>query len=112
MHLAARLFLRHARALTALVLGACVLAGWGGSKLEVDDQPTSIIRSDDAAFAQMEEVFEQFGSDDGACLLLLEGAVNIAREFGVSETVIGLTLVAVGTSLPELATTVMAALRQ
>ena len=74
MHLAARLFLRHARALTALVLGACVLAGWGGSKLEVDDQPTSIIRSDDAAFAQMEEVFEQFGSDDGACLLLLEGA--------------------------------------
>ena len=74
MHLAARLFLRHARALTALVLGACVLASWGGSKLEVDDQPTSIIRSDDAAFAQMEEVFEQFGSDDGACLLLLEGA--------------------------------------
>ncbi len=74
MHLAARLFLRHARALTALVLGACVLAGWGGSRLEVDDQPTSIIRSDDAAFAQMEEVFEQFGSDDGACLLLLEGA--------------------------------------
>ena len=74
MHLAARLFLRHARALTALVLGACVLAGWGGSRLEVDDQPTSIIRSDDAAFAQMEQVFEQFGSDDGACLLLLEGA--------------------------------------
>ena len=80
MHLAARLFLRHARALTALVLGACVLAGWGGSKLEVDDQPTSIIRSDDAAFAQMEEVFEQFGSDDGACLLLLEGADPFSPE--------------------------------
>lgn len=44
--------------------------------------------------------------------LLLEGAVNIARSFGVSETVIGLTLVALGTSLPELATTVMAALRR
>lgn len=44
--------------------------------------------------------------------LLLEGAVNIARDFGVSETVIGLTLVAIGTSLPELATTVMAALRR
>tara|TARA_R110000850_G_scaffold29527_2_gene81489 strand:+ start:466 stop:1437 length:972 start_codon:yes stop_codon:yes gene_type:complete len=44
--------------------------------------------------------------------LLVEGATLIAREFGVSETVIGLTLVAIGTSLPELATTVMAALRR
>ena len=43
--------------------------------------------------------------------LLVEGAVNIATEFGISETVIGLTLVAVGTSLPELATTAMAAMR-
>lgn len=44
--------------------------------------------------------------------LLIEGAVNIATDFGVSEAVIGLTLVALGTSLPELATTVMAALRK
>ena len=44
--------------------------------------------------------------------LLVQGAVNIARTFGMSETVIGLTLVAVGTSLPELATTVMAAIRR
>lgn len=44
--------------------------------------------------------------------LLVEGAVDIARDFGISETVIGLTLVAVGTSLPELATVVMAALRR
>jgi len=44
--------------------------------------------------------------------LLVDSSVNIARELGVSETVIGLTLVAVGTSLPELATTVMAALRR
>lgn len=44
--------------------------------------------------------------------LLVDSATNIAREFGVSETVIGLTLVALGTSLPELATTVMAALRK
>jgi len=36
----------------------------------------------------------------------------IARTYGVSDTVIGLTLVAIGTSLPELATTVMAALRR
>lgn len=44
--------------------------------------------------------------------LLIEGAVGIARMFDMSEEVIGLTLVAVGTSLPELATTVMAALRR
>lgn len=44
--------------------------------------------------------------------LLVDSAVAIARDYGVSETVIGLTLVAVGTSLPELATTVMAAIRK
>ncbi|MDU8928473.1 calcium/sodium antiporter [Alisedimentitalea sp. MJ-SS2] len=44
--------------------------------------------------------------------LLVDSSINIARMFGVSEVVIGLTLVAVGTSLPELATTVMAAIRQ
>ncbi|AML51196.1 MULTISPECIES: calcium/sodium antiporter [Falsihalocynthiibacter] len=44
--------------------------------------------------------------------LFIDGAVNIAEQFGVSDTVIGLTLVAIGTSLPELATTVMAALRR
>ncbi|WP_439109825.1 calcium/sodium antiporter [Lentibacter sp.] len=44
--------------------------------------------------------------------ILVDSSVNIAREFGVTETVIGLTLVALGTSLPELATTVMAALRR
>ncbi len=43
--------------------------------------------------------------------ILIEAAINIATEMGVSETVIGLTLVAIGTSLPELATTVMACIR-
>ncbi|MEM9317817.1 MAG: calcium/sodium antiporter [Pseudomonadota bacterium] len=44
--------------------------------------------------------------------LLVDNATIIASEYGVSDTVIGLTLVAIGTSLPELATTVMAALRR
>jgi cation:H+ antiporter len=43
--------------------------------------------------------------------LLVDGATGIAMRLGISEAVIGLTLVAVGTSLPELATTVMAAFR-
>ena len=44
--------------------------------------------------------------------LLVDNATLIARTYGISETVIGLTLVAVGTSLPELATTTMAAIRR
>ena len=43
--------------------------------------------------------------------LLIDGAVDIALAIGVSEAVIGLTLVAVGTSLPELATAIVAGLR-
>jgi cation:H+ antiporter len=43
---------------------------------------------------------------------LIDGAVNIATDFNVSEATIGLTLVALGTSLPELATTVMAGYRR
>ena len=44
--------------------------------------------------------------------ILIDNTTIIAQAYGVSETVIGLTLVALGTSLPELATTVMAALRK
>ena len=44
--------------------------------------------------------------------ILVDNASIIARTYGVSDAVIGLTLVALGTSLPELATTVMAALRK
>ena len=41
--------------------------------------------------------------------LFVDGAVCVARELGVSESIIGLTLVSAGTSLPELATSVVAA---
>lgn len=41
--------------------------------------------------------------------LIVKSAVNIAMRLGVSEAIIGLTVVALGTSLPELATSVMAA---
>jgi cation:H+ antiporter len=42
---------------------------------------------------------------------LVDGAVSVARGFGVSEAFIGLTIVAIGTSLPELATSLIAAFR-
>lgn len=47
----------------------------------------------------------------GGARLLVDSAVTIARDLGVSDTVIGLTVVAVGTSLPELVTSVVAAVR-
>ncbi|MDQ3037204.1 MAG: calcium/sodium antiporter [Myxococcota bacterium] len=43
--------------------------------------------------------------------LLVEGATGIARAMGISERIVGLTIVAIGTSLPELATSVIAAVR-
>ncbi len=43
---------------------------------------------------------------------LVEGAIQIATAAGVDKAVIGLTLLAIGTSLPELATSVVAALRR
>ncbi len=45
----------------------------------------------------------------GSSRLLVWGAVGIAHEFGVSDLIIGLTIVALGTSLPELAASVIAA---
>jgi cation:H+ antiporter len=44
--------------------------------------------------------------------LFVGGAVALAEGWGVSQTVIGLTIVAIGTSMPELATSLMAAIRK
>ncbi len=43
--------------------------------------------------------------------ILVWGAVNIAQEFGVSDLIIGLTIVAIGTSMPELMASIMSALK-
>lgn len=56
-----------------------------------------------------------FAAGIGALILggkfLVDGAVELATIAGVSETVIGLTVVAIGTSLPELAATLAAAMK-
>ena len=44
--------------------------------------------------------------------MLVMGAVDLARMIGLSESVIGLTIVAAGTSMPELATSVVAAIKK
>jgi cation:H+ antiporter len=48
-----------------------------------------------------------FGSD-----MLVDSAVNISKEMGISERIIGVTIIAIGTSLPELITSLIAALKK
>jgi cation:H+ antiporter len=47
----------------------------------------------------------------GSSRMLVWGSVNVAQWFGISDLIIGLTIVAIGTSLPELAASVMSALK-
>ena len=44
--------------------------------------------------------------------VLVNGAVDLARQFNISESVIGLTIVAIGTSMPEIVTSLVAAMRK
>lgn len=48
-----------------------------------------------------------FGSE-----LFVENAIIIAQQFGISERIIGVTVIAIGTSLPELATSILAAIKK
>ena len=87
-------------------------------------------RKESAIAAEIAEKCDDFASDDekmpttGTNMLyllagmiglvvgsevLVKGAVEIAKMFGLSDEVIGLTLIAIGTSLPELATSIVAA---
>ncbi|ACJ27150.1 K+-dependent Na+/Ca+ exchanger-like protein [Shewanella piezotolerans WP3] len=47
----------------------------------------------------------------GGGILFVDGAVALAQSFGISEIIIGLTIVAIGTSMPELVTSTVAALK-
>ncbi len=48
----------------------------------------------------------------GGSELLIRGAVNLANDFGVSERVIGVTIISVGTSIPELAASIIAIIKK
>jgi len=108
---------REMKAAHAAAATAAVVTGGGAGDLladEDDEDEAEEIEGADPHMAWWKVIFflvlGLIGLPIGADLLV-EAATNIARDYGVSETVIGLTLVAVGTSLPELATSVMAALR-
>ncbi|MGF1649467.1 MAG: calcium/sodium antiporter [Hyphomicrobiaceae bacterium] len=91
-------------------LGYLFTRGEGPDDEAVDAQEVVGGRRDSIAFALILVVGGLAATIFGA-RLLVDGSVELARGLGVSETVIGLTIVAVGTSLPELVTSVMAAFR-
>jgi hypothetical protein len=53
------------------VVAASALAAWGASRLEIDDVPSNIFRSQDAEFERLESVFRDFGTDDNDVLLVV-----------------------------------------
>ena len=67
-----RLIERRPRLLAALIAGLSALAVLATAGLEFDDVARGIFRTDDEDFARLEELFEDFGSDDLDCLVLLE----------------------------------------
>jgi cation:H+ antiporter len=86
--------------------GKARLSGEADSIEELDDADPDMPAWKIAVFLVLGLVGLPLGAN-----LLIDGARGVALAFGVSDAVIGLTLVAIGTSLPELATTVMATIR-
>lgn len=86
-----------------------LLAEGGVSNAEAELEDIGIIES------RPKQIFLIIAGIAGVVIgaqVLIDAAVIVMREFGVSEKFIGLTIVAFGTSLPELATSVVAALRK
>lgn len=73
-------------------------------KIETDTKQVSMVRS--VLFIILGIIGLKIGGD-----LTVENATNIARMFNLSEKIIGLTILAIGTSLPELVTSVTAAIK-
>ena len=92
----------------ALVL--CTVWSFHAARRRGDEDPETEAPPRGAAVAALATAGGILGVLVGA-RLLIDGAVDVARAAGLSEAAIGLTLIALGTSLPELAAAGMAALR-
>ncbi|MBO0343815.1 calcium/sodium antiporter [Roseibium limicola] len=101
----ARVTLCHRREMKNSEAKACSLSSPDTELEDVDGVPENTL------LAAVYIVIGLIGLPIGAHFSI-EGATGIASAWGVSDAVIALTVIALGTSLPELATTVMAAIRQ
>jgi len=78
----------------------------------VESQESRVRTEDSGLKTQLLLLLGGLGGLLGGAQLMVGSAVYLARAIGVSEGIIGLTLVAGGTSLPELATSIVAALKR
>lgn len=101
--------------LVAILICFLILATRGAELIPLDDAEEEMERglglptypSTITLFIVLGVISLPLGAD-----LVVEGGVGLASSWGVSEAVIGLSLIALGTSLPELSTTVVAALHK
>lgn len=101
--------------LVALLVSFLIAATRGAALIPLDDAEEEMDRGlglpaypgTIAIFIILGVIWLPLGAD-----LVVEGGVGLATSWGVSEAVIGLSFIALGTSLPELATTVIAALHK
>jgi cation:H+ antiporter len=94
-------------AMVVALVAFLVYAALSGKSEDDEERPASLPLWQQLAFIVVGLAALVYGAD-----LLVTGATSIARSFGIPEAVIGLTIVAVGTSLPELATSAVAAFRK
>ncbi len=99
---------KHRKEQKAIAAGAAVAA----TEMDVDDALDDVEDVPDSAWIAFVYILLGLVGLPLGAHFTISGATSIAIAWGVSETVIGLTVIALGTSLPELATTVMAAIRQ
>lgn len=78
---------------------------------EQDDEVDALIRGTHPTWQNLLWIVGGLACLVAGANLLVNSAVNIARAFAVSEAVIGLTIVAVGTSLPEVMTSIVASIK-
>nr|WP_278991515.1 calcium/sodium antiporter [Plesiomonas shigelloides] len=83
----------------------------GAASTEQDDEVDALIRGTHPTWQNLLWIICGLACLVAGANLLVNSAVNIARAFAVSEAVIGLTIVAVGTSLPEVMTSIVASIK-